>query len=172
MYYSVLPQETIGVPVSSANNLQSAVTSFQAAIAKFPKPEYHLAQARAHYLLGNKTEAVSFAQKAINLSATTTRFAQFDQLNDSPNTMESALLQKATFDNFQPLPTLDFLGPKYSFLTVEKDPSMHYLKVEEAYLIMAEANLSSNNPAGAQTNLESLLAVISTREVRDFDDKV
>ena len=172
MYFSALPQETLGAPISSADNLQSAIASFDAAIAISAKPEYHLAKARAYYLLGNKPEAVTAAQAALNLSSSFTRFAQYDQLNGPVNTMESALFARSTFDDFQPLPTLDFLDPKYSFLSPEQDPSVHYLKAEEAYLILAEANLADNNLLGAQTNLEDLLTLIGTREVRNFDDKI
>lgn len=172
MYFSALPQETLGAPISSADNLQSAIASFDVAINLLAKPEYHLAKARANYLLGNKSEAVSAAQAALNSNSSFTRFAQYDQLNGPVNTMESALFARATFDDFQPLPTLDFLDPKYSFLSPEQDPSVHYLKAEEAYLILAEANLSDNNLTGAQTNLEDLLTLIGTREVRNFDDKI
>ena len=171
MYFSALPQETLGVPVSSTDNLASAITSFQAAIALSAKPEYHLARARANYYLGNKTEAVTAASNALNMSTSFTRFAKFDEKNNPDNTLEDALYERATFDDFQPLPTLDFLDPKYSFVSNEKDSPVHYLKAEEAYLILAEANLSDSNLPGAQTNLTDLLILIGTREVRNIDDR-
>ncbi len=172
MYFSGLPQETLGAPIGSAENYQSAIASFDVAIALSSEPEYHLAKARANYYLGNKTAAVSSATDALALSTSFTRIAQFDQLNLPSNTMESALFGRATFDDFQPLPTLDFLDPKYSFLSPEQDPPVHYLKAEEAYLILAEANLADANVSGAQTNLQNLLTLIGTREVRNIDDKI
>jgi tetratricopeptide (TPR) repeat protein len=171
MYFSALPQETIGIPISSTGNLQSAISSFEAAIVLSPKPEYHLAIARANYLLGNKTAAVSAAQASVDISNSFTRFARYDEVEGPSNTMESALYDRATFDDLQPLPSLDFLDPKYSFVSPTVDPSVHYLKVEEAFLIMAEANLSDNKLSDAQQNLKDLLTVVNTREVRAVNDK-
>ena len=172
MYFSALPQESIGAPVSSTDNLASAIASFETAIALNPKPEYWLAIARANYYLGNQTEAVTAAQQAIALDSDFLRSAKYDALNGPVNTFEDALYGRGTFDDLQPLPTLDFLDPKYSFLTPDEDQSVHYLKAEEAYLILAEANLANSNILGAQTNLQDLLGVISTREVRNIDDSI
>ncbi|AUP77589.1 hypothetical protein [Flavivirga eckloniae] len=171
MYFSALPQETLGTPVTSAENYTSAITSFNAAVAISAKPEYYLAIARAHYYLGNKTEAVTAASAALAISTTFTRFANFDEKENPDNTLEDALFERKTFDDFQPLPTLDFLDPKYSFVSNEEDAPVHYLKAEEAYLILAEANLADNNLTRAQTNLTDLLTLIGTREVRSIDDR-
>ncbi|WP_373073324.1 hypothetical protein [Zeaxanthinibacter enoshimensis] len=171
MYFSALPQETVGVPVVSAENYQSAIQSFQTAVSISAKPEYHLAIARSNYYLGNKSAAVSAANAALALSTDFTREAKFDEAEGPSNTMEDALYERATFDDFQPLPSLDFLDPKYSFLSPEQDASVHYLKAEEAYLILAEANLSDGNVAAAQANLNDLLDLVATREVRVIDDR-
>ncbi|WP_318345223.1 hypothetical protein [Flagellimonas baculiformis] len=170
MYFSALPQETLGVPISSAENLQSAIESFNAAIATSAKPEYHLARARAYYYLGNKTEAVASANAALALDDTFSRTVKFDQKNGPTNTMDDALFGRGTFDDLQPLPTLDFLDPKYSRIDDEVDAPVHYLKAEEAYLILAEANLADGNVPAAQANLEDLLDLVDTREVRNIDD--
>ncbi|RZT00364.1 tetratricopeptide repeat protein [Aquimarina brevivitae] len=172
MYFSALPQEELGVPVSSADNLASAIASFETAIALNPQPEYWLALARANYYLGNQTEAVTAAQNAIALDNDFLRSAQYDQLNGPVNLFENALYQRGTFDDLQPLPTLDFLDPKYSFLTPDRDQSVHYLKAEEAYLILAESNLANSNLLAAQNNLQDLLSLIDTREVRNIDDSI
>lgn len=172
MYFSALPQEPVGVPVTSAQHYQNAIVAFDAAIAVNAKPEYHLAKARANYYLGNKDAAVSAATTALALSTDFTRTAGFDQSNGPVNTFESALYQRATFDDLQPLPTLDFLDPKYSFLSPDRDASVNYLKAEEAYLILAEANLADNDIVAARGNLNSLLDLIATREVRTIDDSI
>ena len=96
----------------------------------------------------------------------------FDQANGPVNIFENALYQRATFDDLQPLPTLDFLDPKYSFLSTSQDAPVHYLKAEEAYLILAEAALADNNITAARTNLNNLLDLIDTREVRNIDDSI
>lgn len=172
MYFSALPQEELGAPISAADNLASAITSFETAIGINAKPEYYLALARANYYLGNQSAAVNAAQQAITLDSDFIRSVAYDQLNGPVNVMENALYQRATFDDFQPLPSLDFLDPKYSFLTPDLDPSVHYLKAEEAYLILAEADLADSNIGAAQGNLTALLGLVNSREVRNIDDTI
>ncbi|NDV44135.1 hypothetical protein [Flagellimonas sediminis] len=172
MYFSALPQEPVGVPVTSEQHYQNAIAAFDAAIGINAKPEYYLAKARANYYLGNKTEAVSAATQALSLSGDFDRIVLFDEANGPSNTFDNALYQRATFDDLQPLPTLDFLDPKYSFLSTSQDAPVHYLKAEEALLILAEADLADNNIVAARTNLTSLLDLISTREVRTIDDSI
>ncbi len=170
MYFSMLPAETLGTPVSSNEHYAAAITSFDAAIALNSKPEYHLAKARANYYLGNKSEAVTAANAAITADADFLRSADFDEQEGPSNTMEDALYERGTFDDFQPLPSLDFLDPKYSFLSANIDPSVHYLKAEEAYLILAEANMADGNLPAVKQNLTDLLALVATREVRTIDE--
>ncbi len=170
MYFSGLPQEELGVIISSDENYASAIVSLDAAIALNPKPEYYLAKARANYYLGNKTEAVEAANQALALDDDFAREAMFDAANGPTNTMEDALFGRATFDDFQPLPTLDFLDPKYSRFTDAQDPSVYYLKAEEAHLILAEANITDGSIPLAQANLEDLLSLVSNREVRTITD--
>lgn len=181
MYFPALPQEPGGPAIPAAQNYQDAIASFDVAIALNPgQTRYLLAKARANYYLGNKSEAVSAASQALAVDPSFDNFVRFDEAaptgvpdgTNPSNVMENALYERATFDDFQPLPTLDFLDPKYSFLTPEEDSPVHYLKAEEALLILAEANLSDNNVAGAQANLTALLDLIATREVRNIDDTV
>jgi len=172
MYFSALPAEPFGVPLSASQHYQNAIDSFNAALVLSEKPEYHLAKARANYYLGNQAEAVAAAQAALDLNTSFTRFARFDEANGPVNAFENALYQRATFDDLQPLPSLDFLDPKYSFLSPTEDAPVHYLKAEEAYLILAEANLAEGNAAAAQANISSLLDLIATREVRNIDDSI
>lgn len=172
MYFSALPQEPVGIPVTSEQHYLNAITAFDAAIAIVAKPEYYLAKARANYYLGNKSDAVSAATSALDLSTDFNRFVLFDQANGPVNIFENALYQRATFDDLQPLPTLDFLDPKYSFLSTSQDAPVHYLKAEEAYLILAEANLADNDIVSARANLTAMLDLIETREVRTIDDSI
>jgi len=172
MYFSALPQEPVGVPVTSAQHYANAIAAFDAAIALAPKAEYHLGKARANYYLGNKAEAASAATLALSLDSDFDRVVMFDESNGPSNTFEDALYERATFDDLQPLPSLDFLDPKYSFFTPEEDAPVHYLKAEEAYLILAEANLSDDDIATARTNLTALLDLIANRDVRSIDDSI
>lgn len=172
MYFSALPQETLGAPISANDNYLGAIAAFNDAIAVSPKPEYHLGKARAFYYLGNKEEAVSAAQAALAMDNSFKRAAKFDAKDGPSNTMQDALFTRATFDDLQPLPTLDFLDPKYSFVSTDLDAPVHILKAEEAHLILAEANLADGAISNAQTNLENLLALVDTREVRVVNDRI
>lgn len=172
MYFSTLPQVPTGTPITAAEHYQNAIVAFDAALALNARPEYHLAKARANYYLGNKSAAVAAATQALALSDDFDRIVLFDQANGPSNTFENALYQRATFDDLQPLPTLDFLDPKYSFLSTSQDAPVHYLKAEEAYLILAEAALSDNDIVAARANMTALLDLIDTREVRTIDDSI
>lgn len=172
MYFSALPQETLGVPVSAADNYTGAIAAFNSAISLSALPEYHMAKARAYYYLGNKSEAVAAAQAALALDDSFLRSAKFDAKDEPSNTMQDALFTRATFDDLQPLPTLDFLDPKYSFVTTDVDAPVSLFKAEEAYLIIAEANLSDGAVGSAQGNLEDLLSLVGTRELREVNDKI
>lgn len=172
MYFSALPQEPVGVPVTSNEHYVNAITSLDAAIALNAKPEYYLAKARANYYLGNKVEAAAAASMALSLDGDFDRTVNFDQSNEPRSFFEDAIYQRGTFDDLQPLPSLDFLDPKYSFFTPEEDAPVHYLKAEEAYLILAEANLSDDDIATARTNLTALLDLIANRDVRSIDDSI
>ena len=170
MYFSKLPDETLGVPKDSDTNYSSAITSFASAISINEKPEYHLAHARAQYYLGKSAEAVTAAKAALALDADFLRSADFDEKEGPSNTMESALYERGTFDDFQPLPTLDFLDPKYSYLSADLDPSVHIFKAEEAPLILAESYHADNKLTDMKDSLNDLLSVIEDREVREIDD--
>jgi hypothetical protein len=152
MYFSTLPQEPTGAPITSEQHYQNAITVFEEALSLTTKPEYHLAIARANYYLGNKDEAAAPATNALAIDASFDRFALFNQSNGPSNTFESALYERGNFDDLQPLPSLDFLDPKYSFLSPEADAPVHYLKAEEAMLILAEANFSDNDIDSARMN--------------------
>lgn len=174
MYFSHLPQVPIGPTATSEQNYNLAVTTFEKAIAiNSSKPEYHLAKARAYYYLGNKTMAMTSASDALALSNNFTRFAGYDEASSTGpvNIMENALYERGTFDDLQPLPSLDFLDPKYSFVSASVDASVHYLKAEEAHLILAEGNISTNLNT-AKTNLKNLISLVGTREVRTFSDRI
>ena len=172
MYFTALPSTEGEAPISDVDNINRAIASFDAALGLNPKAEYHLAKARANYLLGNKSEAMSSASAALGLSSDFTRFARFDQTEGPVNVMENALYQRGSFDDLQPLPTLDFLDPKYSFLSPAEDPSVHYLKAEEAMMINIEGMITDGDVSGAQSMMSNLLALIQSRPVRSIDDAV
>ena len=172
MYFTGLPAEAGGVPLTDAENYAQAISLFDAAIALISKPEYHLAKARVHYLLGNQAEAVSAATAATDASADFLRFASFDEQEEPDNTMELALYERGTFDDLQPLPTLDFLDPKYSFNTAQVDDPVYYLKAEEAWLIQIEAAIADGDLGTARTIMGALLDLVNARGTKSVDDAI
>jgi len=170
MYFSELPNEVNGVPITSMEHYNLAIENFTSAIELNPLPEYYLARARAYYYLGMQSEAVADASTVISSNNTLLRTIRFDNLNGPDNTMQDAIFDRGQFDDLQPLPSLDFLDPKFSFLTPEEDAPIPFLKVEEAYLIIAEAGFADGDITVVQDNLTSLLDLIAMREVRSIND--
>jgi len=172
MYFTGLPASPGAAPQSAAEHYQVATTKLDAAIAINAKPEYYLAKARINYYTGNKAEAVSAAAQAIALSPDFLRAARFDQTEGPSNTMESGLYERGSFDDLQPLPTLDFLDPKYSFNSAAEDDPVYYLKAEEAYLIQIEAAIADNDLDGAKMMMTTLLELVNSRGKRPIDDSI
>lgn len=169
-YFSFLPQEDKGVPKSSTENYNSALESFNTAINLNNDSKYHLAKARTYYNLGNKIEAVNSANTSLNMDDSLLFTVDFDETNGPSNTMEDALYERGTFDDLQPLPSLDFLDPKYSFVDNAIDASIAVLKAEEAYFIIAEANLSDNSLEDAKTAMKNALSIINNRPTKIVDE--
>ena len=71
----------------------------------------------------------------------------------------------SSVNNFQPLPRLDFLDPKYPNLggTPVAQSPIAFLKAEEAHLIIAEGLLQGNSIPGAQARLNQLLTLVQSR---------
>ena len=152
-YFSEYPIENKGTLQNSAANFQSAIESFNDAISLSPQAVYHLALARAYYNLGDKINAVSSSNTAIGLDAMLLYEINFDQSNG-------------------PSSTIDFLDPKYSFLSNEQDQGTPFLKIEEAHFIITEAQLSDDDLGGAKITMKDLIALISSRPTRTIDDGV
>ncbi|NJO03935.1 MAG: tetratricopeptide repeat protein [Bacteroidia bacterium] len=129
---------------------------------------YRLAIARCYYDLGDRNNAITFAEQVINQSPEYVRFIRYDALNGLTNEMQT--LSAEGVDDFQPLPRLDFLDPKYSGATAIEEAPIAILKAEEAYFILAEAQIADNQLVNAQTTLKTLLALIAQRPVKTIDD--
>lgn len=172
MYFTGLPPSAGDAPISSTEHYQMAISILGNAIGINALPSYHLAQARAYYYTGNKTDAVNAASQAIALNGDFLRSAKFDETEDPVNTMEDGLYERGTFDDLQPLPTLDFLDPKYSFNSAAEDDPVYYLKAEEAYLIQVEAALADNDLDKAKDLMGILLDLVSSRGMKSVDDSI
>ncbi|MEQ6166813.1 hypothetical protein AAOE16_06445 [Ekhidna sp. MALMAid0563] len=158
-----LPEADPATPKSPTENLQAAIVDFLAAEAlDGTNAGIKLALARAYYALGDQTNAVTKANEALALDDEYVRTVEFDGSNGPTNTMADAVFQRGNFDDLQPLPRLDFLDPKYIVLGEDESP-IAIQKSEEAYLILAEAELADSDIPGAQAALTSLLSLVNTR---------
>ncbi|MEX2602275.1 MAG: hypothetical protein WD355_11535 [Balneolaceae bacterium] len=170
--FVALPAEAVETPQSPEFHFQAAIDAFTQANSISSDISYVMALARAHYNLGNRNEAVQFAQQVLSADSEFLRVAEYDGVNEPLNTMQDAVYDRQSFNDLQPLPRLDFLDPKYGDLPGTQESPVIMQSAEEAYLIIAEAQLS-DGPAGlalAQQTLLDLLGLVDIREVRNFDE--
>lgn len=166
-----LPAEPVGVPQSPETHFQAAIGAFNSANNIVADPSYDLALARAHYGAGNKTEAVAAADAFLGSAPEDfVRYIEFDGVNGPSSTIQLAVYERQTFNDLQPLPRLDFLDPKYGDLPGTDQSPIAMLKAEEAHLIIAEAQLSDGNLAGAADTMFDIVALVDSRPTRDFDE--
>lgn len=164
------PGEPLGVALTPEAHFEEAIRLFGLANGIVPDISYNAALARAHYGLGNQTEAVSFAQDVIDEDPEFVRFTEYDGVNGPTNTFQDAVYDRQSFNDLQPLPRLDFLDPKYGDLGGVEQSPIPVLSAEESYLIIAEAQLADSTPLLAQTTLIDLIALVDSRPTRDFDE--
>ncbi|MDR2652010.1 MAG: hypothetical protein LBC68_06800 [Prevotellaceae bacterium] len=173
--FTGLPKSEKGEMLSWENHLSLAIENFQKAIEletdDMTKQSYRLLIARAYYRLGDVANAVNFANMVKNETQLLYEI-KFDGTNGVSNEMQNAIYDAATPNRLAPLPRLDFLDPKYySAGTVSaSQKSITIVKVEEAYLIIAEAQASSAQIIDVKSTLHSLLSVVSARPVVMVDD--
>ena len=117
--------------------------------------------ARAWRMLGQKDSAVTMAREALAQSSDFVRQVSFDGENNVNNAAQEAIW--GTW--FQPLPRLDFLDPKYFQRTSTEQRPITLAKAEEAWLILAEAQLAEADLTGAKATLGRLLQLVNSRPV-------
>jgi hypothetical protein len=127
------------------------------------------ALARAHYRLGARAAAVAEATALLAAAPTFVRSATFDGVNGPTNALQ-ALLSSAT-NNYQVLPRMDFLDPKYPLRAAPQQSPVAVLKAEEAHIILAEAALATNDLPGTRTHLRNLLALVNSRPTELVDSR-
>lgn len=174
-YFTYLPASVNGEVLSSEENLNLAIDDFNTAIAESSDPAkinaYRLAKLRAMYNLGEDENIISFADQLISADNSFLRNAVYDGINGLNNSMQFFLFDSDN-DEFAPLPSLDFLDPKYynNGSPTTEQQSIAYLKIEEAYLIKAEAQLAGSQITQAKTTLKDLLVVVDNRPKVMIDD--
>lgn len=167
--FVALPAAANSTAATPQEHLNTAINLLKEAVALQTdatlKTGYNMALARCYYHLGNKTEALNYANTIMQSTPLALRNATFDGLNGASNLMQSYTFSNST-NVLAPLPRLDFLDPKsYHVGNVSTDQKpIAILKSEEAFLIAAEANIGNNQLAAARTILKNLIAnVVAVR---------
>ncbi len=172
-YFVALPAEPRGQPQPPSVHLTNAVNDLQQAISLSSdatlQHSARLLTARAHYRLGNRAEAVSAAEQVRNSAPTLLRQVEYDQADGPTNTLQFALYDSGQ-DEFQPLPRLDFLFPKYWSAGATDQAPINLVKGEEAFLIIAEAQVAQGSLAAARLTLIDLLDVVAQRPTAMVSD--
>ena len=172
-YFHSAPLEGSGAPATSQDHFSAAVDALTDAndSGNGDQTAYKLALARAHYNQGNAAEATNFASQVLAEDAEFVRNAEFDGNNGPTSTLQNALYDRASFDDFQPLPRLDFLDPKYYNRGPNDESPVAILKAEEAHLILIEAALADGNLPSAQDQMKDLIALVESRPVDEIDEE-
>ncbi|MEX2586189.1 MAG: tetratricopeptide repeat protein [Balneolaceae bacterium] len=168
--FTALPAEPDGPAVSPDTHFQRAAEAFGRANQMAPSVSYELALARVYYNLGDRDQAVTYAQSVLDQSPDFLRLQEYDAVNNPSNLMQDAVYDRQSFNDLQPLPRLDFLDPKYGDLGGTNESPVVLQSAEEAHLILAEAALSEEDLPGAQTALQNLLDLVEDRPVREFNE--
>lgn len=173
--FVALPGSSNGAVLTAAEHLQKALTYWDEAIAAEPdaakKMAYTLLKARTYYRLGDVVNASKFATEVLAQKNVLLQVA-FDGLNGISNEMQNGTFI-AQPNRFAPLPRLDFLDPKYfnTGVAAQEQKSITIAKGEEAYLILAEAQIAANDLATARQTLQTMLTdVVNLRPVTAIDD--
>lgn len=180
MYFRELPGEPDGPLLPRETHFNAAIQYFDAALAiDGNNAAALLGRARANYYLGNKAAAVADANAAIAADGALIHNVNFDPVNAAgnrngfnytKNDLQLAIQERGGFDDLQPLPRLDFLDPKLYSISGTEDSPIALFKIEEAHLILAEAQLSDGDLPGAQQTMKNIIALVGTRPTATFDD--
>jgi tetratricopeptide (TPR) repeat protein len=169
--FVALPGDGSGTALTPTQNLEAAIVDFEAAEDLVPSHiGYKLALARTYHALGDKANAIAKANEVLGLSTTYTRTVEFDANNLPVSDMQDALYDRGNFDDLQPLPRLDFLDPKYYSRNASEESPVYIQKAEEAYFILAEAQLSDDDLATAQGTMKTVRALVASRPTESFSD--
>jgi hypothetical protein len=169
-----LPVASLGPVEAPSVHLARAVADFQQVRALSTNAERRasalLGIARAQYGAGNRDAAVAAAAEVRATAPSLLRTVRFDITNGPTNTMQTAIYDSGQ-NEFQPLPRLDFLFPKYFSATAGDQKPIAILKGEEAFLILAEARIAQGDLPGARTVLGELIDLVATRPTALINDR-
>lgn len=175
-YFTGLPGENNGPTMSPDEHFSKAITVFEDVIDLSNSSERinasRLALARIAWHQNNLTDLRNHTEAIIADESLLNYQIEYDGLNGVDNTFQF-FIYNSSQDEFAPLPRLDFLDPKYfSEGGAGLDQrSISLFKSEEAYLMLAEAELVSGDiPAAKGRLIELLEEIIPNRLVYNVDD--
>lgn len=172
------PSKPLGEVLSPQAHRDAAIALLNEAQPLFSSADDKLVcalmRARAYYGLGNAAQARTEATTAIQ-NPLLLRQVMYGTANGPSNTFQGNIFVTSGNNAFAPLPRLDFLDPKYfntnATAALDQKP-IAIAKAEEAYLIIAEAMVSSNDLSGARTTLKAMLTdCVSKRATTSLSDK-
>ncbi|MEO1021686.1 MAG: tetratricopeptide repeat protein [Bacteroidota bacterium] len=175
-YFTGLPAEDLGPILSSGEHLTRAETLFTSVIDLSTNADLvnasRLALARIAYYRGDISETVRLSN-IVRFETTTLNYqVQYDGESNVDNGFQFFLYDSSQ-DEFAPLPRLDFLDPKYFSVDgsgLDQRP-ISLFKIEESYLMLAEAQLAQNEIDNAKNTLSFMLVeVIANRPVVQVND--
>lgn len=175
-YFVGLPEQELGVVVEPDEHYSKAISAFDQASSLSENSNLieasNLAKARIAFHRGDISTLRSRAQGVINASPLLNYQVVYDGINGPSNGFQTYLYNSSQ-DEFTPLPRLDFLDPKYFSEdgAGQDQKPISLFKVEEAYLMLAEADLADSNIPGSRNWLKDLLnEVIANRPIASVDD--
>ncbi|HJT73413.1 MAG TPA: hypothetical protein VJ720_05320, partial [Chitinophaga sp.] len=171
-----LPGSDKGPVLTPAEHLNLALKNLDKAIElqvndSDEEKAYILLKARAYYSLGDAANAAKYAQEAMMSSNSLLRQVKYDGINSVTNDMQTYLFS-STNNEFAPLPRLDYLDPKYYHIGLASSDQkpVTIVKAEEAWLILAETQISANTMDAGRQTLKDLLTVVAARSTVQLDD--
>lgn len=169
-----MPGEPEGPVLSPADHFGRAIADFDKARTLSASAEMKQAAllgiARAHYYAGNRQAAVTAAQEVKTAAPNLLRTVKYDVTNGPTNQMQFAIFDSGQGE-FQPLPRLDFLFPKYYSASSTDQKPIAILKGEESFLILAEASIATGDLGEARARLGELLDLVAARPRAMVNDK-
>jgi tetratricopeptide (TPR) repeat protein len=124
----------------------------------------HAAMARAYRWLGDGTNAISSAQTVLGADPAFLRIQDYDRGN--LENWPYYYVVSRTLREFQPLPRLDFLDPKY----LDFDAGIPVAKAEEMHLIQAEALMADGQWANGAEQLALAIEAAQARGTTSYFD--
>ena len=166
--FAAFPIDENGPLVKASDALLIAVEDFKSSLSLNQggnnAVNCKLALARVYRLLGDKVNAQAASNEALGLSQNHVFSAPFDPINLT-NDIWTFTINRIG-DDFEPLPRLDFLDPKY----ITKETGIPVLKSEEAYLILAEIAISNSNITEAKQQMINVITLALSRDIVQFAD--